>query len=931
MKGKRNLIAHSTREKDVFLVSATDVRLYRCDYQLAQRNTIQRIVHSAKADWERQKSKISSSTSENSAFQLISIIPNVQRPVSVSWSEAFQYTPHVVASCMGDERVIISVPQSIDPEGNLSSTVLLNSSSRMRSVACQFNPVFTSWIAAGYSRSRPDPNIVIWDLQRAPLSVKRDGLSKSPSSSSMSSSSSLGVMAGKFEGTGKSTVYEERPVHSFQAEDTRSMAWLSKDPFSLVIGSEKSIKLFDVRSGKKTIRLESSGNQMRNVSSLSCVLSHDSDIVVAGCDDGIRVWDLRNPDEPLSVFDMRRGKFSHVQWVESLFGSHYVASLRNEKKSIQLWRVEAAESSDTSKSGTSGFERHAQHPALYASDTLHDFTFHPSTPEQILAVDHLGIVNVMSLARPKPLAFSCAGSLAVASDKPRDKDSTSTFAKSVEPHHHSTENEITIFDFLRDFKPSKGLSFVCGGMDIGTRMEQRARAGYGLDAELNLSILQSDEKAPRTLWEFALRLSTCFKRSNIAKKRLQEHHFLAIEGLLSKERPVPFQRAAADSEGCCKEFRNALVQPRYNACYQLIGWCDTLWTKEQYEKSIFRAIMLGNIRRAVDMLGEKIEQLEALTVPKKKEDLLGYKLLSVALGSYHTTSQEVFSRVFGSIVGSISDPYIRTATTFLSQAGSNVQDVLRNSKLCLRDRLGVALTFLGDEELKETLELFKEQAIANMDLECLYIVGLGKEGQDLIHTYMERTGDIQSVVLFAFSCAPFHEVLFSQYPKWAHVYNTLLDRWMLWSIHIRGITGHVTGQEISLECRTCWKTAKRGSKNALDDHPMGIGKSSSLSSSAPAPSYEQSQTGRTDICRHCKNPYPLCSVCQMPLGSPVVDKHAEGERPLPEDEMNHWFTWCQRCKHGGHVGHLRDWFRMSDVCPVKGCECCCQALDHVIE
>jgi WD repeat-containing protein mio len=256
----------------------------------------------------------------------------------------------------------------------------------------------------------------------------------------------------------------------------------------------------------------------------------------------------------------------------------------------------------------------------------------------------------------------------------------------------------------------------------------------------------------------------------------------------------------------------------------------------------------------------------------------------------------------------------------------------------LRDRLGVALTFLSDGQLKETLGLFKEQAIANMDLEYLYIVGLGKEGQDLIHTYMERTGDIQSAVLFAFSCAPFHEVLFSQYPKWAHVYNTLLDRWMLWSIHIRGITEHVTGQEISLECRTCWKTVKQRGKSGLEDHPLGFGaaarkpSSMSLSSaSTSAPPHEQHQTGRMDVCRHCKNPYPLCSVCQMPLGSPVVEKHVGSESPLPGDEMSHWFTWCQRCKHGGHVGHLRDWFRMSDVCPVKGCECCCQALDHVIE
>jgi hypothetical protein len=37
-----------------------------------------------------------------------------------------------------------------------------------------------------------------------------------------------------------------------------------------------------------------------------------------------------------------------------------------------------------------------------------------------------------------------------------------------------------------------------------------------------------------------------------------------------------------------------------------------------------------------------------------------------------------------------------------------------------------------------------------------------------------------------------------------------------------------------------------------------------------------------------------------------------------------WFTWCMRCKHGGHAHHMVGWFSTHEVCPVSGCDCTCQ-------
>ena len=54
-----------------------------------------------------------------------------------------------------------------------------------------------------------------------------------------------------------------------------------------------------------------------------------------------------------------------------------------------------------------------------------------------------------------------------------------------------------------------------------------------------------------------------------------------------------------------------------------------------------------------------------------------------------------------------------------------------------------------------------------------------------------------------------------------------------------------------------------------------------------------------------------------------------------------WFVWCQACRHGGHAGHIFDWFYGGGgegnalpptiiECPVNGCFCRCAGLDSSV-
>eukprot|EP01063_Lacrimia_lanifica_P002688 TRINITY_DN11422_c0_g1_i1.p1 TRINITY_DN11422_c0_g1~~TRINITY_DN11422_c0_g1_i1.p1 ORF type:complete len:1050 (+),score=326.20 TRINITY_DN11422_c0_g1_i1:116-3151(+) len=79
-----------------------------------------------------------------------------------------------------------------------------------------------------------------------------------------------------------------------------------------------------------------------------------------------------------------------------------------------------------------------------------------------------------------------------------------------------------------------------------------------------------------------------------------------------------------------------------------------------------------------------------------------------------------------------------------------------------------------------------------------------------------------------------------------------------------------------------------------------------------------SSGGAVSVCPYCSAPAPKCSVCVQVLG-------AGNDPSFPVQN----FTWCLTCKHGGHVGHLLEWFAEHKSCPVAGCNCECMSLDVV--
>ena len=50
---------------------------------------------------------------------------------------------------------------------------------------------------------------------------------------------------------------------------------------------------------------------------------------------------------------------------------------------------------------------------------------------------------------------------------------------------------------------------------------------------------------------------------------------------------------------------------------------------------------------------------------------------------------------------------------------------------------------------------------------------------------------------------------------------------------------------------------------------------------------------------------------------------------LSNSRYGDWFSWCQTCKHGGHLKHMLEWFRVHDKCSFLHCKCQCLKIDRV--
>uniref|UniRef100_A0A0N5ADM4 Zinc_ribbon_16 domain-containing protein n=1 Tax=Syphacia muris TaxID=451379 RepID=A0A0N5ADM4_9BILA len=78
---------------------------------------------------------------------------------------------------------------------------------------------------------------------------------------------------------------------------------------------------------------------------------------------------------------------------------------------------------------------------------------------------------------------------------------------------------------------------------------------------------------------------------------------------------------------------------------------------------------------------------------------------------------------------------------------------------------------------------------------------------------------------------------------------------------------------------------------------------------------------REQACRQCGKPLPRCIICRRRMGTETIVECSQLK------SLSFWFTWCQKCRHGGHMVHMIQWFRAHDECAASDCFCQCRLAD----
>jgi len=98
----------------------------------------------------------------------------------------------------------------------------------------------------------------------------------------------------------------------------------------------------------------------------------------------------------------------------------------------------------------------------------------------------------------------------------------------------------------------------------------------------------------------------------------------------------------------------------------------------------------------------------------------------------------------------------------------------------------------------------------------------------------------------------------------------------------------------------------------------------------------QTEQKLLNVCLKCRNQLPRCAICLQSLGilNPFMSKSGpqslkpESVINLERPDQEHFFVWCQKCRHGGHLEHIEEWFSTHVECPVSECKCKCSIIEE---
>lgn len=230
------------------------------------------------------------------------------------------------------------------------------------------------------------------------------------------------------------------------------------------------------------------------------------------------------------------------------------------------------------------------------------------------------------------------------------------------------------------------------------------------------------------------------------------------------------------------------------------------------------------------------------------------------------------------LVVRLQDPYLRAMLTYL--AVRDWSEVLQEDALPLRERLAIAFQFLDDRALGSYLHCVASRSSQDGNLEGLIVTGLTTPALDILQTYVDVTGDVQTAaMLSSMTSAGAHD---SRADRWLEAYRDLCDGWRLFHHRCQFDTDRgrilqdaVRNEELApyewaprqilLRCNYCNKPMDPTPPEMRGHAPkVRYHREPFCFESKPQSEYLEIHSQAT-VCPHCVRPLPRCSVCLMAL------------------------------------------------------------------
>ncbi|XP_063233237.1 GATOR2 complex protein MIOS isoform X2 [Bacillus rossius redtenbacheri] len=676
------------------------------------------------------------------------------------------------------------------------------------------------------------------------------------------------------------------------SEAAHSLAWLGPQPHTLVVGaSNKHIRIYDLRDPGRPVNC----TQTKAVYGIAADAQNDCQLA-SHVENQAAIWDTRNFEKPILTLGQSR-PVSKVLWCPTR--RNMLAVLVRDSPAVLLHNVQHT-TVGSEEVEPCVLERAVAVPGAGAG--LASFSWHPAHESRLLAVSTSGTLIDHVVPERITLNWSPGSHL-------------------VWTHGRRGLKLVTDRDCV----------YARLG-DVGVVMKRRAVGQYGLKEQLwlNGDVVDDDEKL-RSVWHW---LSLSHSLVEDGSMRGVPSRLPGVRCVLKLDSSQPTNGCALlKSETLCLPWSD-VGDPNLHSTVRiyrsderakallLCGWkfdrdtalgsfLDQLEGEGAFSRAAAIAVFNLKLRLAVAILNRGAASPRAPAAPN-------LNIVALALSGFSDSRNNMWRELCQTSVSQLTDPYLRAAFGFLTAEGDNYDAVLNESGMAVEDRVAFALTYLGDRRLADFLRVLTGKLVQEGDLAGILLTGASSHGVQLLQNYLDRTGDVQSASLLGIRMFEPEVVQDSVIQEWIASYRMLLNIWRLW--HQRAhfdiamntfSPSEKPPQQVFVSCNFCGKS--------ISAQMQGLSRNRNAFA----------RLGATSQKLKCRKPLPRCAICLAHMGTPS-GLHGDGRAgaaPSRLAEFSSWFTWCQSCRHGGHVAHVTQWFSDHSECPVTACACRCMSLD----